>query len=131
MKLIPIQSVSDIITNSSSEVFITLNNEDNKKFLDSLGIHFVEFKSIDDVREYIERFGAWGFDEFLDWNPYANQDWFIEALEKFHSKDAIWEFFKPMYYDLVGKLYIYEDRDYLYSKIETNEQYKTFNQIRL
>ena len=110
-KLIPIQSVSDIITNSSSEVFMTLATEFNEKFLQSIGVGYVKFTGLDDVRKFIKENGAWSLDGVLEWNPYADQDWFIEALQQFHSDDAIWEFFKPMYRDLTGKLFIYEDRD--------------------
>lgn len=131
MKLIPIQSVSDIITNSSSEVFMTLDNEFNENFLKSIGVDYVKFTSLNDVRKFIQENSAWTLDSAIEYNPYADQDWFIDILKQYHSEDMIWEFFKPMYAELVGKLFIKEDRDCFYGLLDTQEKYEIFKSIRI
>lgn len=131
MKLIPIQSVSDIITNSSSEVFMTLDNEFNENFLKSIGVDYVKFTCLDDVRKFIQENSAWALDSAIEHNPYADQDWFIDILKQYHSEDMIWEFFKPMYAELVGKLFIKEHRDCFYGSLDTQEKYEIFKSIRI
>lgn len=117
--LIEIQSVSDIITNSSSEVFIT-NNKRDIEILDQAGISYVEFYTEEDIKNYL--FGEDSYclddlDEFVDYNPFGNY-WELEELLKIHTKDEIWEFFKPLYMCLLGNVYVNVDRDFYYTKLE-------------
>lgn len=127
-KLISIQSVSDIITNSSSEVFLLKDSEEVIKVLDYLGIYYVCFKTWDDIRKEVEQNNYVVDDVMKLSNPYAHC-LLIEDLEQFHTKDEIWEFFKPMYKELLGSVYICVDNNYLYNIVNTEEQYNMFKSI--
>lgn len=117
--LVEIQSVSDIITNSSSEVFIT-NNKRDIEILDKAGITYVKFDTEEDIRNYLfseDSYNLEDLDEFVNYNPFGNY-FELEELLKIHTKDEIWEFFKPLYTCLLGNVYVNVDRDFYYSKLE-------------
>lgn len=116
--LIEIQSVSDIITNSSSEVFLT-DSKPTIEFLDKAGIYYRKFDTEEDIKNYIfsESYYLYRLDDVLDYNPLSD-DWAIEALLKRRTKEEIWEFYKPWYMELLGKVFVNVDRDYYYSKLE-------------
>ena len=112
MKLI-VQSFSDIITNSSSEVFISADSEELRSILQELGISFECFKTEIELREKVEK-EPWFFMDFDMFNPY--QEWWFEDIKKEKTPDECWEFFKSFYLDLLGKILINVDRDYLYQQ---------------
>lgn len=117
--LISIQSISDIITNSSSEVFLT-DSKPTIELLDKAGIDYFRFDTEEDIKNFV--FGEYSYqlyemNEVLDYNPFY-EDWNIEELLKYHTKEEIWEFYKPCYRELLGKVFVNVDRDYYYSKLE-------------
>lgn len=112
MKVI-IQSFSDIITNSSSEVFVSTKNDDLIKALDQLGIYYYSYEDEESLRKAVED-NAWDFNEFVSYNPY--NEWWFDELKANKTSDELWEFFKSFYTDLIGKIVVEVDRDYLYAK---------------
>lgn len=109
-----IQSFSDIITNSSSEVFISAPNEELMKILEDWGIWYKCYTTEEELRKAVEE-DPWDFDEITTYNPYYNYS-LMEELRKMKSSDSIWEFFKQFYIRLLGKIIVDVDRDYLYTK---------------
>lgn len=109
-----IQSFSDIITNSSSEVFISAPNEELMKILEDWGIWYKCYTTEEELRKAVEE-DPWDFDEITTYNPYYNYN-LMEELREMKSSDSIWEFFKQFYTGLLGKVIVDVDRDYLYRK---------------
>ena len=66
-----IQSFSDIITNSSSEVFISAPNEELMKILEDWGIWYKCYTTEEELRKAVEE-DPWDFDEITTYNPYYN-----------------------------------------------------------
>lgn len=115
--MLNIQSISDIITNSSSEVFIT-DNKSTIELLDRAGIEYIKFDTEEDIKNYIlSDYNSYLFNDILDYNPYS-EEWEIEELLKYHTKEEIWEFYKPCYQELLGKVFVNVDRDYYYNQLE-------------
>lgn len=112
--LIQIQSISDIITNSSSEVFISASNEELLKILKDWGIEYKCYTTEEELRKAVED-APWDFDEITTYNPYNSYN-LMEDLREMKSPDSIWEFFKQFYIELLGKIIVDVDRDYLYQK---------------
>lgn len=113
-----IQSFSDIITNSSSEVFISAPNEELMKILEDWGIWYKCYTTEEELRKAVEE-DPWDFDEITTYNPYYNYN-LMEELREMKSSDSIWEFFKQFYTGLLGKVIVDVDRDYLYRKQYNN-----------
>lgn len=109
-----IQSFSDIITNSSSEVFISAPNEELMKILEDWGIWYKCYTTEEELRKAVEE-DPWDFDEITTYNPYYNYN-LMEELREMKNSDSIWEFFKQFYTGLLGKVIVDVDRDYLYRK---------------
>lgn len=110
-----IQSFSDIITNSSSEVFISAPNEELIKILEDWGIRYKCYNTEEELRKAVEN-DPYDFDEITSsCNPYYNVNMMLD-LKEVKSDDEIWEFFKSFYMDLIGKIIVDVDRDYLYTK---------------
>lgn len=116
--LIEIQSVSDIITNSSSEVFLT-DSKPTIELLDRAEIEYVKFDTEEDIKNYIfsGSYCLYDLDDVLDYNP-LSYDHSLEELLEYHTKEEIWEFFKPWYKALLGKVFVNVDRDYYYRQLE-------------
>jgi hypothetical protein len=108
-----IQSFSDIITNSSSEVFVSTSNEELLKALKELGIDYVCYTTEEELRNAVET-RSWEFMELDMFNPYY--EWWFEDIKKEKTSDECWEFFKSFYINLIGKIIVDIDRDYLYIK---------------
>lgn len=109
-----IQSFSDIITNSSSEVFISAPNEELINILNEWGIWHKCYNTEEELRKAVEE-DPWDFEEITTYNPYYNYS-LMEELREMKSSDSIWEFFKQFYTGLLGKIIVDVDRDYLYRK---------------
>lgn len=109
-----IQSFSDIITNSSSEVFISAPNEELMKILKDWGIWYKCYNTEEELRKAVEE-DPWDFDEITTHNPYGTYT-LMEELREMKSSDSIWEFFKQFYIGLLGKIIVDVDRDYLSQK---------------
>jgi hypothetical protein len=53
----------------------------------------------------------------------------MEDLREIKSDDEIWEFFKSFYMDLIGKVIVAVDRDYLYTK-QSNTGVNIFDYVK-
>lgn len=115
-----IQSFSDIITNSSSEVFISYPNEELLKILEDWGIWYKCYNTEEELRKAVEE-NPWEFDEITTHNPYGTYT-LMENLREVKSVDSIWEFFKQFYIGLLGKIIVDVDRDYLYRKHQESDK---------
>lgn len=117
--LIPVQTFSDIITNSSSEVYISEKNEKLLKTLNNYGIYYYDFTDESILRDFVEN----QFYELYDvvkYNPYSDFD-LRDGFREHYTEDQMWEILKPFYKQLFGKVYINIDRDYLYElEVEKN-----------
>ena len=115
-----IQSFSDIITNSSSEVFISAPNAELMKVLEDWGIWHRCYTTEEELRKAVEEH-PWDFDDITTHNPYYTYT-LMEDLREMKSADSIWEFFKQFYIGLLGKIIIDVDRDYLYRKHQESDK---------
>jgi len=117
--LINIQSVSDIITNSSTEVFI-LNNENDaveeliKELLPGRADWVRIFQTEEDVKKYLfDNYGSYSeelndLSEILDFNPLValNDAWNFdpEKMTQYgFTKEKVIDFFFEPYKELIGK----------------------------
>lgn len=133
-KIVNIQSVSDIITNSSTEVFVMNSNTDAFKelmgqFMNPVGEYMEVFTTESDVKQYlIEHFWDYYdtldmFDGFIDVNPikvlaselYYDKEKFIKNINIETLVNALF----PAYQDLVGKAILtFEDNCYYPDEID-------------
>ena len=119
---IKIQSFSDIITNSSSEVFVSESSEELINALNELDIKYDCFETEERLRDALES-GWYDFDELVPLNIYRDIYYYIDELRKYKTDDEIWDFIKPFYTDLIGKIIVDVDRDYLYAKEDEKNIY--------
>lgn len=115
-----VQSFSDLITNSSSEVFVSVQNEDLINVLNQMEIDYDIYNDEESLRQAVED-NPWMFDEIVSYNPY--REVWIYALKENKTEDEIWDFFKSFYIHLIGKVIIDVDRDYLYRQEEEHDIY--------
>lgn len=116
MKFI-VQSFSDIITNSSSEVFVSTSSDELLQALKELNIDYDCYYNEEELRKAVEE-NSWDFDEIVEFNPY--REWWFDDIKSRKTCDELWDFFKVFYMDLIGKIIIDVDRDYLYTQVEKN-----------
>ena len=114
MKFI-VQSFSDIITNSSSEVFVSSSSDELLQALKELNIDYDCYHNEEELRKAVEE-DSWDFDEIVEFNPY--RQWWFDDIKSRKTCDELWDFFKVFYMDLIGKIIIDVDRDYLYTQGE-------------
>ena len=119
MKFI-IQSFSDIITNSSSEVFVSSSSDELLQALKKLEIYYECYHNEEELRKAVEE-NAWDFDCICSVNPY--REWWMEDIRTEKTSDEIWEFFKSFYMHLIGKVIVDVDRDYLYNQEDKHNIY--------
>ena len=74
-----------------------------------------EILTEEQLREALES-GWYDFNELVPLNIYRDIYYYIDELRKYKTDDEIWDFIKPFYTDLIGKIIIEVDRDYLYTK---------------
>ena len=110
-----IQSFSDIITNSSSEVFVSSSSDELLQALKELNIDYDCYHNEEELRKAVEE-NSWDFDEIVEFNPY--REWWLDDIKSRKTCDELWDFFKIFYIDLIGKIIIDVDRDYLYTQVE-------------
>jgi len=114
-KVLIIQSVSDLITNSSSEVFLFENSDALKDFFAHdkfYGGTDVRFETIDQVKEFVkENSYLEAIDTLTEW---IGSDWLsvVAGLEKYKSFDEIFDFYKFKFEGLVGKTMVVIDNNY-------------------
>ena len=114
MKFI-IQSFSDIITNSSSEVFVSSSSDELLQALKELNIDYDCYHNEEELRKAVEE-NSWDFDEIVEFNPY--REWWFDDIKSRKTCAELWDFFKVFYINLIGKIIIDVDRDYLYTQVE-------------
>ena len=109
--LLKIKSITDVITNSSTEVFLLKNTNAFKELNDSLRSLKADyiFDSEKGLKEYLSdayNGVCYKYDYlsiFLDSNPLANYDFVnIVKNELKKSFDETWEFVKSCYLPLIG-----------------------------
>ena len=114
MKFI-VQSFSDIITNSSSEVFVSSSSDELLQALKELNIDYDCYHNEEELRKAVEE-NSWDFADIVVFNPY--REWWFDDIKSRKTCDELWDFFKIFYIDLIGKIIIDVDRDYLYTQVE-------------
>lgn len=118
-QLLKVKSITDVITNSSTEVFLLKNDDVFKEFNNSLETLYADyiFDTEEKVKEYLSESyegNSYRYEylsEFLETNPLANYD-FIDMVKDELKKtyDETWEFVKSCYLPLVGyALIVVED----------------------
>ena len=108
-RLVKIQSISDVITNSSSEVYLIAATEKFKEAFKGFENHFdAIFLTEEDIRKYLIEKDIWEIEsdldniDIIDHNPLADYN-LMDTLESIgKTKEEIVEFFFPIYKPLVG-----------------------------
>ena len=95
--MLKIQSISDIITNSSSEVFL-IESDSIRDFINGGKWYPIVFDNLDSIRKYLESDETTeGLDSIIDWNPYSSDDYYFNGLmgklKEIHTSDEIWNFY--------------------------------------
>lgn len=115
-KCLCIQSMSDIVTNSSSEVFLIENNEASDEFFKEYRWYQSTFNTIEDVKKYVmDADNDLEALEHLSCVEWLNFEWeyLIPTLKQHKTDDEIWEFFKFKFENLVGKSIVVIDNNYI------------------
>ena len=127
--ILKIQSISDIITNSSSEVFV-LNGENDKfkeLFSTLTGYHQTCFDFIaneEDLKKFLVKcFGDYETEMLSDAldsiNPLETLRYDIEYYEeKGFTKEKLVDFFLPFYKKLIGTVFFEADDSTIYNNCE-------------
>ena len=121
-QLIKIKSVTDVITNTSTEVFLLKNTNAFKELNDSLCSLKADyiFDTEEALKEYLSdcyEGNSYKYEylsNFLDSNPLANYDFIYivkDNLKK--SFDETWDFVKSCYLPLIGYAVITVEDNYL------------------
>ena len=132
-KVLIVQSVSDLITNSSSEVFLFENSDALKDFFDNnefYGGQDVRFETIDQVKEFVkENNYLEALDTLTEW---IGSDWecVVAGLENHKTFDEIFEFYKFKFEGLVGKTMVDIDNNYSSELISKMLCYERENNTR-
>lgn len=138
-RLLCLQSCSDIITNSSSEVFVMARNDKFVELYEALSkrLHseFDIISTEEDLKSYLkhnlEEWFDWDcLDEILDFNPLklisGEYTYHKEEFEKIGvTSDKLIELVLPAYQGLIGKAILMEEDSYLYG----NEELSNFIRI--
>lgn len=118
-KLIKIKSVTDVITNSSTEVFLLKNDEAFKEFNNSLQLLNADYilDNEESLKTYLsdcykgDEYAYQYLSSFLDANPLADYEFIMmvrDTLKK--TFDETWEFVKSCYLPLIGyAIFMVED----------------------
>lgn len=115
-KCLCIQSISDIVTNSSSEVFLIESNEASDEFFKEYRWYHSTFNTIEDVKKYVmDTDNDLEALEHLSCVEWLDFDWeyLIPTLKQHKTDDEIWEFFKFKFENLVGKSIVVMDNNYI------------------
>lgn len=108
-RLVKIQSISDVITNSSSEVYLIAATEKFKEAFKGFENCFnVIFLTEEDIKKYLIEKNIWEIEsdldnvDIIDHNPLADYN-LMDTLESIgKTKEEIVEFFFPIYKPLLG-----------------------------
>lgn len=121
-QLIKIKSITDVITNSSTEVFLLKNDDAFKEFNDSLELLKADY--IFDSEEGLKEYLSDAYDDvcykydylssFLDSNPLSDYNFICMVRDNLKkSFDETWDFVKSCYLPLIGYAVISVEDDYL------------------
>lgn len=115
-----IKSITDVITNSSNEVFCyKIDSFEYKKFKELIPeVQFIEFKTWEDIRNYVTNKDYFEWD-LTKWAQCTHGEGAIEPKNDFYgdytrmqilkesgkTDDEIWEFFKSGYENILGLAY--------------------------
>ena len=120
--LLKIKSLTDVITNSSTEVFLLKNTNAFKELNDSLCSLKADyiFDTEEALKEYLSdcyEGNSYKYEylsNFLDSNPLANYDFIYMVRDNLKkSFDETWEFVKSCYLPLIGYAVITTEDNYL------------------
>lgn len=120
--LLKIKSITDVITNSSTEVFLLKNTNAFKELNDSLRSLKADyiFDTEEALKEYLSdcyEGNSYKYEylsNFLDSNPLANYDFIYMVKDNLKkSFDETWEFVKSCYLPLIGYAVITTEDDCL------------------
>ena len=108
-RLVKIQSISDVITNSSSEVYLIAATEKFKEAFKGFENCFdAIFLTEEDIKKYLIEKDIWEIEsdlgniDIIDHNPLANYE-LMDTLEDIgKTKEEIIDFFFPVYKPLLG-----------------------------
>lgn len=108
-RLVKIQSISDVITNSSSEVYLMATTEKFKEAFKGFEKYFrAIFLTEEDIKKYLIEKDIWEIESDLDYvdiidhNPLADFN-LMDSLKGIgKTKEEIVEFFFPVYKPLLG-----------------------------
>lgn len=108
-RLVKIQSISDVITNSSSEVYLIAATEKFKEAFKGFENCFdAIFLTEEDIKKYLIEKNIWEIEsdldnvDIIDHNPLADYT-LMDTLESIgKTKEEIVEFFFPIYKPLLG-----------------------------
>ena len=120
-RLLKIKSLTDVITNSSTEVFLLKNTNAFKELNDSLRSLKADY--IFDTEEVLKEYlsdcyegNSYKYEylsNFLDSNPLANYDFIYMVRDNLKkSFDETWEFVKSCYLPLIGYAVITTEDNY-------------------
>lgn len=121
-QLIKIKSVTDVITNSSTEVFLLKNTNAFKELNDSLCSLKADyiFNTEETLKEYLSdcyEGNSYKYEylsNFLVSNPLANYDFIYMVRDNLKkSFDETWDFVKSCYLPLIGYAVITVEDNYL------------------
>ena len=121
-QLIKIKSVTDVITNSSTEVFLLKNTNAFKELNDSLCSLKADyiFDTEEALKEYLSdcyEGNSYKYEylsNFLDSNPLANYDFIYIVKDNLKiCFDETWDFVKSCYLPLIGYAVITVEDNYL------------------
>ena len=82
------------------------------KALNKYDVFYYDFTDESVLRDFVEN-QSYELDDIVKYNPYADYD-LRDGFKTYYTEDQIWEILKPFYKQLIGKIYIDIDRDYLY-----------------
>ena len=108
-RLVKIQSISDVITNSSSEVYLIAATEKFKEAFKGFENYFdAIFLTEEDIKKYLIEKNEWDIEsdldniDIIDHNPLANYELMDTLGDIGKTKEEIVEFFFPIYKPLLG-----------------------------
>ena len=123
-KLVKIKSISGVITNSSTEIYLFQVTDHFKEFFKGSEKYFnVIFLTEEDIKKYLLENDMWRIESDLDYvdiinsNPLGN-DYFVSVCEELgKTKEEIVEFCFPLYKPLLGYALLTKSDDWTWDKI--------------
>lgn len=117
-KLIKIKSVTDVITNSSTEVFLMRNDDEFKEISKELKCVYLQpLSNEEDVKNHLKELYEYGYEQFeylpeevIKTNPLSNYIFYdICRTMPDNTFDNVWNFVKEFYLPLIGYVLIEQE----------------------